>query len=138
MKNFSLFFLLACILLTACSTKNESVPKPVTLSLSAWELEELEKEPVNVSVTLKFKGKNTIAGIAGCNHYALSYTRKSYTEIYFEKGTSTLMICPPKIQEIEDKFFLALQQVQSMEQKDGKLIFYAKSGKELLLFKQAK
>ena len=46
------------------------------------------------------------------------------------------MICPPKIQEIEDKFFSALQQVQSMEQKDGKLIFYSKAGKKLLLLKQ--
>jgi heat shock protein HslJ len=100
-----------------------------------WKLQGFEPEvdleiPEEVSITMEFSGGVRVAGSAGCNRYFSSYKLDGNSLELSETG-STMMMCPPEIMELEQKFLGALQKVTEIELESGQLLL-TKDGEVLL------
>jgi heat shock protein HslJ len=102
------------------------------LAGTAWTLVEFDVADEGVipavtggAATLEFSEESEqtgrVSGSGGCNRYFASYTH-SGDRISIGPAGSTRMMCDAPRMAQEDRFFLALQSVESYELRDGELV----------------
>ena len=110
----------------------------IDLAETRWRLtamgpvEQPEKVPAGVDVTIEFQKEGRAAGRAACNRYFAGY-RIDGAMITFTAAGSTRMMCPPDIMRWEDRFLPAVAGTERFEVKEGRLHVYYKEKSVMIL-----
>jgi heat shock protein HslJ len=109
------------------------------LSHHTWRLVEmgpagaLRPIPSEFTITLQFEGDARLYGVSACNRY-FAACRLDAARLSIQPIGSTRMMCSEPAMALESAYFAALQQVESYEVQEGRLILSCAGGKTLLLF----
>jgi heat shock protein HslJ len=86
------------------------------------------------AVTIRFGQDGSVSGVAGCNHYAATYTTKDYN-INITNLAESAMYCPePGVMAQETSYLADLTASTDFRLSDTFLKTYSKTGKPLLVF----
>jgi heat shock protein HslJ len=125
----SMAFLVVASLLAGCGALT-------SLAGTSWKLATLNGQPAltNVSVTMSFGARGTVAGSDGCNLYSGTYTVNG-SKLTIKLGPSTMMACPDAaVTKQATAFTTALGNTASFSVSGDKLTLKDVSGKELATF----
>lgn len=137
--------LIAYLFLAGCQTTNWCecpAREVVTLDDSKWILIAIDGGPLEAGalagrvpfIEFGVNGDGSMAGFGGCNRFSGSF-QHSGSLLEFGPIAATRMACPDM--QIEDRFFRALDSVDSVEQDDYTLTLRA-DGVEVLRFRAEK
>ena len=125
-----LLLLLALLLLSACS----STPRFASQDLQHhhWVLDKLDGQAIPSSrinpPDIEIGEHLTVNGIAGCNRYFGTWTRKG-DGLTFGKMGSTMMACAPSLMQQEEKYLKALETASGYSfTADGALVIATSQG----------
>lgn len=121
-----LFITFICIsFLLACGSQKTTQPQETPSVEGEWKLESLDGKPVtNLKrpITLNFtEAEKRASGYAGCNQYFSSYTLTG-SSFRFTAPGRTKMYCQETM-ELEERFIMALADVEVIKSEGNKLIF---------------
>ncbi|MEO0505601.1 MAG: META domain-containing protein [Bacteroidota bacterium] len=123
MKNL-IALLLILALVTSCNSK-ESKPNNRNLLQADWQLEKIEGEILNDSMTIPVLkidlAERRLRGNSGCNTYTGSISNIGAEIMEFDKIAVTFKICPEA--NYEDQYMRLMNQVKTYEVNETKLVF---------------
>ena len=96
----------------------------------------LSRMPSDTNLFVQFKGNGQLAGHGGCNRFFGSY-RVAGSTVKIGLIGATRMACPEPIMDLERKFFIALEAVETFERYGPELVLRDGKGAELTRFQQA-
>ncbi|MDO5105477.1 DUF4377 domain-containing protein [Capnocytophaga sp.] len=113
----------------------EKITDPTTLLNGKWVLEKLNEETVTVQLRPELEihlQENRINGTGGCNLYFADIEQVNPNTIHFGVVGSTRKMCFEP--QIENQYFMTLEQVKQFQIEDNTLVLSDKKGKKLLTF----
>lgn len=126
------------------SEKSELAFEKSSIKDNAWILSSILKKDAVVSInvdenelpTLNFNAENKASGFSGVNYYNMDYTLdEENKKLSFTLGISTLMASGSKeAMELEQQFFINMDQVASYSISGNSLTLRSKDGKTLFVF----
>lgn len=125
--------LLAC---AAAKQEPQVVPTPSDEALTAllagkvWVAESIHGTPVGDKshASMIFTTGGKVNGLGGCNNYSGSYSLEKGI-VTFPPMASTMRVCPPALQKLEDIFFHSLEEAHKVSFTDGLLLLTPEGGK---------
>ena len=131
----SILSLVTIVLMTACNSK-ESKSADRSLLQSDWQLEKINGESLEESMTIPTLRINLsemrLSGNSGCNNYTGAITELDNKIIKIGDMASTLKLCPEA--NYEDQYMNLLKQVKTFEVNDSSLSFKDGNNNKILEF----
>lgn len=127
--------------LGACHTTTQSMPQPIHLTQTDWQLKHLYGKPVKTAtsqqraVDMTLTEEHVVHGFSGCNQFSGQYQAKE-NRLVFSELVSTMMACFDAPVE-EYLFFQALRQTNTYQINKGRLALLDKNQQALAVFEAA-
>ena len=115
MKKYLLILFMICIMVAACSSKENTRPLVGTWRLTAYgPVDSTTPAVPDVDATLIFGEDGTLAGSTGCNEFGGDYMVEG-DQITFGQIVSTLILCPDLPMAQEEAMFQVMMETATFK-----------------------